>query len=514
MKRTNRIVNWLLAVIWLLQLAVEGMTVISVQRLEMLPNKYFALLCGILLGIWLLTGLFLLLGRRGTKGGNFLRCIAAILVIVTVAGCALAFTAVSRLRDTLHNITNHTNASGVTMMVYVRADDPAQSLSDAADYTFASVQGYEEDRTNQTIAAIEKELGRKITVKQFTGVHEMVEALYQGETDAIILNGAYVELLEESEGYEDFAEKTRVLYQVVTAEAPKPTEPNPSGDATKPSGGSEQTEPVEVKDVTQKPFILYFSGSDTRYETLRTSRSDVNILVVVNPVTKQVLLVNTPRDYYVPNPAGNGARDKLTHCGIYGIQCSIGALEGLYGISVDYYAQINFTGFKTLIDAIGGITVYADYPFVASGGTYIVAGENQLDGKEALAFARERHNAGGDNGRGRNQMKVITAVIGKVTSSTTMITNYSAILDSLSGMFVTSMDMSDIGKLVKMQLEDMASWNVLSYAVTGKNGRDVTYSMPGSYLSVMYVNQELVDRGTELIERVLAGEILTEADVK
>lgn len=511
-KRTNKIINLLLAAVWVLMLAVEGMTLVSVWKLEMLPNRYFALLGGVLAILWLLVGLLLLGGRKGKTGGNVLRCLAVILVILTVIGCAFAFSAVQKLQGTLDHITAPKN-DGVTMAVYVRVDDPAKSITDAADYTFATVKDYESYRTAQAVTGIEQAVGKKIAQSSFTGIHEMIDGLYNGTVDAIILNSAYTELLEESEGYEDFSQKTRVLYEIATKDPPKPTEPT----ETQPVETTEPpTQPVETtapQTVANTPFVLYFSGSDTRAQTLKTSRSDVNILVVVNPVTKQILLVNTPRDYYVENPAGNGARDKLTHCGIYGIQCSIEALEGLYGIDVDYYAQINFNGFETLIDAIGGVTVYAEYDFVARDDTYIVAGENFLNGHEALAFARERYNAGGDNGRGRNQMRLITGVIQKLTSGTSLISNYSGILDSLSGMFVTSMDTSDIGKLVRMQLDDMAEWTVLSYAVTGKGGSDITYSMPGRYLYVMYVNQDLVDKGTNLIERVLAGEILTQEDV-
>ena len=150
----------------------------------------------------------------------------------------------------------------------------------------------------------------------------------------------------------------------------------------------------------------------------------MNILAAVNPNTRQVLLINSPRDFYVANPSGDGAMDKLTHCGIYGVGCSMKALGDLYDEKVDYYLQINFEGFKKAIDAMGGITVYSDYSFKAIQRTKIVKGENYLTGQQALDFARERYTlAGGDNARGKNQMKVIKAVIEKATSGTTILTN-------------------------------------------------------------------------------------------
>jgi LCP family protein required for cell wall assembly len=269
-----------------------------------------------------------------------------------------------------------------------------------------------------------------------------------------------------------------------------------------------------VKDITNDPFVFYLSGSDTRSALLTRSNSDVNILVVVNPKTKQVLLLNTPRDYYIPNPAGNGALDKLTHCGVYGTSCSVQALSDLYHVTINYCAQINFSGFEKLIDAIGGVTVDSDYAFTTRHGHYSISkGPNHLNGSEALGFVRERYSFGsGDNQRGRNQMKVLTAVIKKLSAGT-VVMHYGQILDSLQGMFTTSISGDQIAELVKMQLDDGADWNVKSYAVTGNGGSEITYSIPRMRVYVMFQDKELVDRGINLIDRVINGEILTDADV-
>ncbi len=273
---------------------------------------------------------------------------------------------------------------------------------------------------------------------------------------------------------------------------------------------TEETVPQNIK-----PFVFYIAGSDSYDDYLPAlTRYDVNILVAVNPQTKQVLLLNTPRDYFVENPAGGGVRDKLTHCGNFGIKCSIQALQKLYGLQVDYYGRINFSGIKTLIDAVGGVTVTSSVSFVGIEKTQFVVGENHLNGAQALEFARERkHLPNGDHDRGKNQMKVINALIQKMTSGTTLIANYAQILNGLSGMFETSMGMDDISKLVKMQLADMASWNVQSYAVSGKGGYEVTYSWPGQELWVMYVDEAHVAYASGLVKRVLSGDTLTQEDL-
>ena len=231
-------------------------------------------------------------------------------------------------------------------------------------------------------------------------------------------------------------------------------------------------------------------------------------------MTKQVLLINTPRDSYVPNPMGNGQRDKLTNCGLYGVDCSMEVLGTLYDVDVDYYCQINFTGFTKLIDAVGGITVYSDQGFTA-GHHYISKGKNHLNGKEALAFARERHHVkGGDRGRGKNQMKVIAALIKKLTEGTTIISKYSSILDSLTGLFRTNVTMEEISTLVKMQLSDMASWSILAFSVTGEGDSQKTYSSPGHKAYVMHLDEKQVSYASVLADRMMAGDILTDADLK
>ena len=508
MKQSKKL-TVILAVIWMLLLAAEVLTVLTVLRLGMIPGKFMVLLAALLLALWLLTGFLLLWPQK--KTGNVRRAIGCVLAALTVAGCAAITTVVSDVDRTMTNITRPA-ATGVTMAVYVREDDPAQTLTDAAGYTIGIVEGYEQARTEQALAAIAGNLGQDVKTAVYGSVHEMVDALYAREVDAIILNSAYVTILADLDGYTDFGERTRIICEIPVAEYFK-TEPEKETAATDPEQPDE-TKPVEPKNITNTPFVVYISGSDTRSQKLITGNSDVNILVVVNPQTKQILLLNTPRDYYIPNPAGSGALDKLTHCGVYGIDCSIEALEDLYDVSVDYYAQINFTGFETLIDAIGGVTVYSNVSF-SNGGVSIQVGENYLNGSQALAFARERYQlAAGDNDRGKNQMKVIQAAIEKVTSGPTIITKYGDILDSLEGMFATNVERSEINDLVKMQLSDMASWNISTFAVTGAGDSRITYSIPGLYVYVMHPNDKLVAQASELIDRVIAGESLTGEDVK
>ena len=274
----------------------------------------------------------------------------------------------------------------------------------------------------------------------------------------------------------------------------------------------EETGGEEVLAITTEPFVVYLSGVDTRGELTENARSDVNILAVVNPVTKRVALVNTPRDYYV-DLAGTDGKDKLTHAGLYGVETSMQTLGSLYGIEVDEYVRINFAGFIDIVDALGGVDVYSDYTFTSVGSpgyydpTDFTEGWNHLDGRAALAFARERHAfATGDIQRGINQMKVIDAMLEKIKSPA-LLTNYSRLLAAVADNFVTSFSSGQIAALVRMQLSDFAAWDIQNYSVTGSSSSSThCYSAQGQKLYVMLPDEASVDGARALIQSVLSGE--------
>lgn len=269
---------------------------------------------------------------------------------------------------------------------------------------------------------------------------------------------------------------------------------------------------AEANKITKEPFVLYLSGVDNRGELTEKARSDVNILAVVNPTTKRVALINTPRDYYV-DLAGTDSKDKLTHAGLYGVETSMATLGNLYGIQVDHYIRIDFSGFISIIDAVGGVDVYSDQAFTSVGSpgyydpTTFAEGWNHLDGKSALAFARERHAfASGDIQRGINQMKVIDAMANKLKSPTVLM-SFSKLMDAVSNCFVTSLSQEQISALVRMQLGDLANWDIESCSVTGSSGKSSQcYSAKGQSLYVMKPDESSVNKAKELIASVLGGE--------
>lgn len=478
--------------VFLAQVLLEVIAVVNIHRLDMVPTKYLVVLYVVLAGLTALTAFLLFKGTgHGPSHKRRHRRIASVVIALIVGISSVIVTSfAAEAYSTVNTVTAASDKYAAVEGVYVLKTDRAVKIQDTKDYKFGVMDGH---NTQTAVDKISNKVKKAIKTIPEKSASDSASALYSGDVQAVILNEAYVDTLTDTDKYADFRKKTRLIYEVPIK---KTTTSN------------------KAVDVTKEPFVLYISGSDTRSKVLDTSRSDVNILMVVNPSTNQILLLNTPRDYYVKNPAGNGAYDKLTHCGLYGISCSEQALGSLYNTDINYYVQINFTGFEKLIDSIGGITVDSPQAFTAQGYSF-KKGKNNLNGAQALAFARERHAfTEGDNMRGENQMRVIKAVISKLTSDGgNTLLHYKSIMDSLSGTFVTDLTSKDISKMVKKQLSDGGSWNVQSYAVSGKTGMDTTYSMPGTKVSVMYQDTNKVVKGARLIDKVKNDEKLTSSDV-
>ena len=314
---------------------------------------------------------------------------------------------VAEANDMISRITGG-NYKVDKMIVAVRADDPAETLEDAADYTFGVQFSKGSDNMQAAVSDIQKQIGSEIQTTECDSVQTQAQQLLDEEVDAIIYNGAYTSLMEEN--VTDFSKKIKILY---TFDIRVQLDFGNSG-ATDDS-------------ITKEPFTIYISGIDTYGEVSETSRSDVNLIAVVNPKTYQILLVTTPRDYYVPIPGvSGGQKDKLTHAGIYGIDASMRTLGELYETDINYYARLNFTSLIDIVDTLGGVDVYSELAFQTGTESGCIVdvqeGWNHLNGEQALAFSRERHAlADGDNQRGKNQQAVLTAMLRKCLSPTMLL---------------------------------------------------------------------------------------------
>lgn len=396
--------------------------------------------------------------------------------------------------------------------VYVKEDDPAQKLADASGYTFGILSELDRDNTDQALQQMYYELGSDVQTNEYSGLSELADSLNNGTTGAIILNQAYLDVLDEMDNYSSFSSQLREIASlqvetVVQRKTPQVTEATGSTTETSDNSSADAA-------VTDEVYTIYVSGIDTRGEMTASSRSDVNIILTVNTRTKQILMISTPRDYFVPLSISNGVPDKLTHAGIYGVNVSMDTLNMLYDININYYFRLNFAGFEKIIDALGGITVNSDYEFDSQNtkGYHFNKGENHLNGEQALVFTRERYAfKEGDRQRGRDQMAVIQGVVDKATQPA-FLKNYLSVMDSLDGCFETNVPYDIIASLVRRQLDEGGSWQVLSYSADGTGDTQKPYSM-SQKAYVMIPDQTTVDKAKTLMKKVREGFMLSEADV-
>ena len=315
------------------------------------------------------------------------------------------------------------------------------------------------------------------------------EDLQEGSIDAVIASDTVYGLLEEDLEYMKLELKTVHTVGIPIDEKEK------------------IDEVVKVVDVTNTKFNIYVAGGDKTGSINKVMNTDVNMIVSVDPVNHKLLLTSIPRDYYVVLPSkGENTYDKLTHAGYYGVQESIKAVEKLLDIEINYYAKVNFTTIEKVVDAIGGVDVNVDKAFTTSNRAYhFDKGINHMDGKKALRFARERKVfPDGDVQRVKNQQKVIDAIIKKMTSSTTLMSSYTDILDTISANFATNLDSDSIRRLVKLQLSDMRGWTTESYNLTGFSDMSTNcYSLKGWNLYVMKQDSKSVEENSNRIKEFL-----------
>lgn len=438
---------------------------------KMLPMKYLAVIGGVLFGLWVICFALQFVKNKIHLVGVVLSIFLSILQFAGIFYLSMANDLMDDIGGARYKIDN--------MVVVVRAEDPAETLQDAAGYTFGLQYVIDQGNTKRMVESVEDELGTQIMTAEYAGIPEAAQALLDGEVQAVIYNEAYTAMIEET--IEDYSSKVKVLYQY---------------------GIETEIEKEEV-DISNA-FNVYISGIDVAGSISKNSRSDVNIIMTVNPDTKQILLTSTPRDFYVPIPGiSGGQKDKLTHAGIYGVDASMRTLEELYGIDISYYARVNFTSLVTIVDALGGVDVESEHSFSA-GGYDFTEGMNHLNGEQALAFSRERKSfSGGDRQRGKNQEAVIEAILHKAMSPA-ILKNANQIIASVSDCVETNMTRNEMAEFINMQLSDPAMWDIESQAADGTGSSAACYSSGSQQLYVMIPDEAVVSAASQKMQDILA----------
>ncbi len=448
-------------------------TMYMVYQLNILPIKYF-----FIVGLFLLLIVFCLVFKLIRKKTSiFSRIFFMAISIVFIICNYFILTYINATYDFMNSMVFN-KFETITYRVIVNSNTNYKKINDLNNLEI----GYLKSDNNYKKLKLLMMKDIKYKESKYKNINSLLSDVKNQQIPGIVLEDSYYELLKEE--YTDLEASTKIIksYKLIV-----PKEKKASSSSTR------------------NPFIIYISGIDTYGKISSVSRSDVNIVAVVNPMTEKILLVSIPRDYYVQLHGTSGNKDKLTHAGIYGIDMSVNTIKDLLDIDIDYYLRLNFSTLTKSIDLLDGIDVYSDrtfHPYTNSSIT-ITEGINHMNGEEALAFARERHAyATGDRHRGENQQAIITAVIKKM-SSPTMITKYKNLLESLEGTFETSMSYEDISNLVKLQLDKEIDWNIESISLDGTGKMLPTYSMGNRNLYVMIPNEDTIKAAKKKISQTL-----------
>lgn len=471
-------IQWVVNGILLLVYAVlVGMTNFLMYSHHILAFRHLNLFYSlIVIGVFIVS-LVLTVLRKGKT------VVTALTIIFSILSLVMLF-AFKSLFDVAGNMNKTSSYSEVEMSVVVPSNS---SISDVGELT--SIQApVNADRSNieALLSKIKSDKGIDLQADAVDSYQKAYENLIDGSSQAMVLNSAYSSLLDLSYNHYKSHLKTIYTYKLKKSVA-----------SDKKSGNTDV-------------FNIYISGIDTYGSISTASRSDVNIIMTVNMKTHKILMTTTPRDSYVQIPDGEANQyDKLTHAGIYGVETSEKTLDKLYGITIDYYARINFTSFLKLIDAIGGVTVYNDQAFTSLHGNYrFDVGNVSLDSDKALGFVRERYSLEkGDYDRGNNQLKVIQAIVNKLTSFNS-VSNYSSIISTLTDSVQTDMSLDTMMRLANAQLDSGEKFTMTSQEVTGtgSTGTLTSYAMPNARLYMIQLNPSSVNQAKQAIKKVMSAD--------
>ena len=443
-------------------------------RYHILAVSYFNLLLAAIMVFIALVALFLISNRKAKK-------FTLIMLLLSIVASSLALVGVHQFVSLANHLNATSNYSSYSISVAVLEDSEIGNVSQLSSVTAPTKTDAE--NIKKLLDDIKTSQNKDLKVEDSSSYLAAYKSLLAGETKAIVLNSVFENLIEQE--YPDHAKKIKKIYTkelTKTVEAPKSSQ--------------------------NKAFNIYISGIDTYGPISSVSRSDVNIIMTVNQETKKILLTTTPRDAYVPiADGGNNQNDKLTHAGIYGVDASIHTLENLYGIDLNYYARLNFTSFLKVIDLLGGVDVYNDQEFTSLHGKYhFPVGNVHLNSEQALGFVRERYSlANGDGDRGRNQQKVIAAIIQKLTS-TEALKNFDGIMQSLQDSVQTNMPPETMVSLVNAQLASGGKYTVITRDLKGTGRMDLpSYAMPDSSLYMLEVDPNSLETLKTEIKDIMEG---------
>lgn len=469
------------AIVLLVQVVVSAMLVFSIMAMDVLSSGIIAVLIAVSVGLLVLE-VFLLILRKKTSLALQIVCLVVSTIVIIASIIVMRYS--SAFSGFLAKITTK-EPEYKEYSVMVTESSMVKDVEQLNNKTVGFL------RNDPTMGLAEKYLKEKVTIETepYDDIGIINELMGQSLLEAFVLESSKIEALNEEN--EELLNDKRVIY---TFEIELPEDYNK----------------VSQKEITSEPFLIYVSGSDSRSGLQATARSDVNIVIAVNPEKGKIILASIPRDTYVQLHGKEGLKDKLTHAGLYGVEMSKTTIEDLLDIDIDHTVKVGFEGVVKIVDALDGIEIYSDTPMnlKVEGQNKMcryVEGKQWVDGDCALRFARERKTYyTGDIHRGQNQQEVLTAIINKLSGSKDYLLKIPEILDAVSDALETSLSEKDITKFIRFQLANQTNWQIDSIAVSGVEDRLPTYSMGNDLiLYVMHPDEESVKTVHERIKELL-----------
>lgn len=469
-----------------------GGLVYQIFKLQILPDN---ILIPIILVLILLTLIFVLLINFSAHG-LVSKILCSLMVVVLSAVYGLGNYYLYSTNTTLETVTDQGNKAKNTVSVVVLNSSGLENVNSLEASKLGVLKTIGNEATKKSLTDLKKN-NVTYTKKTYDNMLGMLKALYDGEVDAIVLNEAYRSNVCDLEDYANFNNDTKVIHKTVYY--------------TKENSSS-----LAVSDITSKPFNILISGNDSFGSLDENSRSDVDMLVTINPVTSTILLTSIPRDSYVKEVCNDyacnyGVYDKLTHTGIYGVDTTKDTIENMLDIDINYVYRVNFTSMIDIVDALGGVDVTVPEGmavskfYTNSNLEGVHEGENHLDGKRALAYSRERKAyLDGDLQRARNQQQVLQAMFKKATSPE-IIKNYTSLLKALIGAFDTNMTTKEITSFIKYQIQAKPSWKFEQFVLKGDNDLRMSAEL-GSEVSVVILYDSYINIAHDKIQAVLDGQ--------
>lgn len=459
----------------LMLIAISISLIVFSQMFDIIPNNYYNLFLAFIIISNILLFILLVLKFKN----KFLKVLKILAYIITIILIIIYSVGIVYLNKTRHLFENISIIKEEVTNYYIVVLDTSnyQEPSDLYEKSLA----YYETTSKEVLDSIKLSL----TYVPISDVTKLKDKLYNKEVDAILISDIIKNKFEDED--EDFTSNTRILK---TIEITKQIE--------------DITKRVSIKNT---PFNVLISGIDTYGDISQTSRNDVNIVATVNPNTNEILLTSIPRDYYVKLHGTEGYNDKLTHASYYGINMAVTTIEDILDIDINYYVKVNFTTVVDLVNEIGGVDVYADQAINKWKDCPIKEGYNHLNGNCALKFSRERHSyVDGDRHRGRNQQEVIKAIFTKLTSGSTILTEYTNIINVLDGKFATNIDMNEVTDFIKYELNDLKDYTIINTQLDGYGSMGPTYSYPYQDLWIMIPYEDTITNAKNLINKMLNNE--------